>query len=222
MRCTTTPVAVRCGQDHRGGSLSNPFNEKTVTYVQETKQPESHHEIGGTFGGPLTRDRLFFFVSLLRASIGERTITCSPRDRQRPHLAARPGRFRRSEVESQHRSMTSHVTALAMRGVRGRHSAHCTTAFGTNWISSSQGLRMNQILRAVGCSGRSTRRHARCGDSKFRTCDVLGLDCSAIGTPTEVYGSMTSYTYQTIASARPASLNSMRFRPERRTCRAVC
>jgi len=42
----------------------SPIDERSVSYFQDPKQPDHHHEIGGSLGGPIVRGRLFFFGSL--------------------------------------------------------------------------------------------------------------------------------------------------------------
>jgi outer membrane receptor protein involved in Fe transport len=42
----------------------DPTDDKTVTFVQDAKQPDNHNEIGGSIGGPIVKDRLFYFGSV--------------------------------------------------------------------------------------------------------------------------------------------------------------
>jgi hypothetical protein len=42
----------------------DPFDDKTVSYVQDEKDPITRNEFGGSMGGPIVRDRLFFFGSV--------------------------------------------------------------------------------------------------------------------------------------------------------------
>ena len=56
----------------------SPIDEKTVQYWQDTKQPDLRQEFGGSIGGPIIRDRLFFFGSFSpRVSARTNTYTFS-------------------------------------------------------------------------------------------------------------------------------------------------
>ena len=42
----------------------SPVDERTVSYIQDPKQDDHRHEIGGSLGGPIVRGHLFFFGSV--------------------------------------------------------------------------------------------------------------------------------------------------------------
>ena len=178
----------------------DPFSEKNVNYVQDRKQPEFHHEVGGTFGGPITRDRLFFFVSVApdfhrRAN----EYLFSSGRRERPHLAHRQDLFRRSpKLSLSAGPATSHVTALAVRGDVGG-SLPMYNGFGANWISSSKAA--NEPNTTRGWLQRQVNTTARTDVAIANS----GLVALRAGLFHDRYsdrgiGQITSYTYQTAAS----------------------
>lgn len=41
----------------------DPVGQQQIAYIKDTKQSRNNHEFGGSFGGPIIKNRLFFFTS---------------------------------------------------------------------------------------------------------------------------------------------------------------
>ena len=92
----------------------NPADDRTVSYSQDQKDPDHNNEFGASAGGPIIKDRLFFFGSV------------SPRlGAPHPHLSA-GGRHRFARHQTR-----ADVHAGVRQGQRssGRLNAYATVLY---------------------------------------------------------------------------------------------
>jgi hypothetical protein len=126
----------------------DPVDDRTVRYLQDDKTPDYQNEVGGSIGGPIVRDRLFFFGSY------------SPRFRRetRDYLfsnGTEPGELKRKQTYQQ---AFGKVTYAANRAVasgsvlytptRSTGSLPAYQGSGNNFVTSS--LASNAINRTRG------------------------------------------------------------------------
>jgi hypothetical protein len=178
----------------------NPTDDRTVAYIQDEKQLELRHEIGGSLGGPFVRNRLFFFGSftpsfqrrtenyLFSSGVDEGDITRTSSWIQAfGKLSQSSGR---TNVD-----VTALITPVSVFG-----SLPAPNGFGANWISS--GKSANEANRDRGW--RQVQMHVTA------KADVVVSDDALVtfrgGSFHDSYSDrgipdVTSYAYQTVASA---------------------
>jgi hypothetical protein len=116
----------------------NPADEVTVQYVQDTKASDVRQEFGGSIGGPIVRDRLFFFGSV-SPRVNVRTNEYMYSSGTDPGEIERTSKFIQAfgKVSVGSRRVNAYVSTLATPTyVKGTLSAY--NGFGPDWISASK------------------------------------------------------------------------------------
>ncbi|MBI4885704.1 MAG: TonB-dependent receptor [Acidobacteria bacterium] len=126
----------------------DPADDKTVRYLQDENSPDYQNELGGSIGGPIVRDRLFFFGSY------------SPRLRRetRNYMfsnGTEPGQLKRKQTYTQAFGKVSYAQGrmlasgtLLFTPVRSTGTLPSYQGAGNNFIASS--LASNDINRTRG------------------------------------------------------------------------
>ena len=108
-----------------------PHLEQTALFVQDRESPDHQQEFGGSAGGPIMRDRLFFFGSFSprnERKTNSYTYLDGNQDIRQGHLASAGLRQADVRVASRHRELVHAVDAHQGHGnafgIRRRHAQH--------------------------------------------------------------------------------------------------
>ena len=127
----------------------SPADEKTVQYIQDGKMPDIRHEFGGSVGGPIVRDKMFFFGSF-SPRVNTKTNTYNYSN------GAEEGDIKRTskliqgfgKVSVGSRRVNAYVAALVTPSyVSGTQPAY--NGLGTNWLASSKASNAANIDRGI-------------------------------------------------------------------------
>ena len=132
----------------------SPIDDRTVFTVEEPKQPNHHNEIGGSFGGPIVRDKLFFFGSISpRFASTTKRISVRQRHRSRRNQA-RPDeneRLRQSQLRQpagerllRHAADADHVGGARCRPTTASRSKYLSSSKAANNVNLERGYETDQ------------------------------------------------------------------------------
>ena len=125
----------------------NPNDLKTVGYYQDTKQPNHQSEFGGSLGGPIVKNRLFFFGSV------------SPRVVRRTNeynfsAGTEPGEINQKQTAWQgfgkvtYAANKVHANAsLLMTPTRSTGRLPGYDSLGPNWLTTSKAANLAETTR---------------------------------------------------------------------------
>ena len=179
----------------------SPIDDTTVTYVQDDKPHDIRHEFGGSVGGPIVRDRVFFFGSF------------SPRVNTRTNeymfsSGTNPGEITRrtklvqtfGKLSVSSRRVNAYVTGLAT-SASARGTLPPYNGIGAQFVSSIEGgggAKYRARLRADAGQHDRKRRHRR---RRMAPTQPSVAATSTTATATPAFRRSTSWTYQTVAPA---------------------
>ena len=116
----------------------NPLDDRTVAYVQDEKQPELRHEIGGSLSGPFLRDRLFYFgsfTSSFQRRAGKYLFSSGTEQGDITQISNWIQAFGKLSLSTGRANvgMTALTTPVSVKG-----SLPAPNGMGANWISSTK------------------------------------------------------------------------------------
>ncbi len=125
----------------------SPLDDTTVLNVQDDKQKNNSNEVGGSIGGPIMKDQLFFFGSVFAAlRSARRTTTCSRTAPSRDRFAGQTVTQAFGKVTSPRRRVPANGSVLATPDtVDGTLTAYDGT--GPKFIRSSLAGNAAQLPR---------------------------------------------------------------------------